>query len=49
MQARLLLWWLRPVSMQARDGEQRAVVCMLLNNNPSAAIASMWGVRIGLP
>lgn len=49
MQARLLLWWLRPVSMQALDGEHRAVVCMLVNSKPSAANASMFGVRIGLP
>jgi hypothetical protein len=35
--------------MQERDGEHNAVVCMLLNNKPSAARASMLGVRIGLP
>ena len=30
MQAMPLEWWLRPVSMQDRDGEQSAVVCMLV-------------------
>jgi hypothetical protein len=30
MEAMPLEWWLRPVMMQERDGEQSAVVCMLL-------------------
>ena len=30
MQAMALEWWLRPVSMHEREGEQSAVVCMLL-------------------
>jgi hypothetical protein len=30
MAAMPLEWWLRPVMMQERDGEQSAVVCMLL-------------------
>jgi len=29
MQAIPFEWWLRPVSMQERDGEHSAVVCML--------------------
>jgi hypothetical protein len=49
MQAMPLLWWLRPVTMQARLGEQSAVVCMLLKRNPSAASASKVGVSMGLP
>ena len=49
MQARPLEWWLRPLSMQLRDGEQSAVVCMLLKRRPSAARASRFGVAIGLP
>jgi hypothetical protein len=42
-------WWLRPVRMQARVGEQSAVVCMLLNSSPCSARASMFGVLMGLP
>lgn len=42
-------WWLRPVMMQERLGEHSAVVCMLLYRRPSAAIASRFGVSIGLP
>jgi len=38
-----------PLSMQLRDGEQSAVVCMLLKRRPSAARASRFGVAIGLP
>ena len=49
MQAMALEWWLRPVIMHERDGEQSAVVCMLLKRNPSAASASKLGVLIGLP
>ena len=49
MQARPLEWWLRPLSMQERDGEHSAVVCMLLKRRPSAARASRLGVAIGLP
>jgi hypothetical protein len=49
MQAMPLLWWLRPVTMQARLGEQSAVVCMLLKRSPFAANASNAGVSIGLP
>ena len=49
MQAMPLLWWLRPVTMQERLGEQSAVVCMLLKRRPSAASASKFGVSIGLP
>src|SRR4029079_18907410 len=41
--------WLRPVSMQDRLGEQRAVVCMLLKRRPFAASLSRLGVRIGEP
>jgi len=35
--------------MQDRDGEQSAVVCMLLNCKPLAVSASMLGVLIRLP
>ncbi len=49
MQAMPLLWWLRPVMMHERLGEQSAVVCMLLKRRPSAASASKFGVAIGLP
>ena len=34
MQAMAFEWWLRPVMMQEREGEQSAVVCMLLNSRP---------------
>ena len=30
MHAMAFEWWLRPVSMHERDGEQSAVVCMLV-------------------
>ncbi len=49
MQLMALEWWLRPVITHDRDGEQSAVVCMLLKSRPSAARASMFGVSIGLP
>ena len=49
MAAMPLLWWLRPVTMQARLGEHSAVVCMLLKRSPLAARASKLGVAIGLP
>ncbi len=49
MQAIALEWWLRPVTMHERLGEHNAVVCMLLYRRPLAAIASKFGVAIGLP
>jgi hypothetical protein len=49
MPASPLAWWLRPVRMHERVGEQSAVVCMLVERSPSAARASRLGVRIGLP
>src|SRR6185369_8874234 len=49
MQAIAFEWWLRPVSMHDRLGEQRAVVCMLLKRRPFAASLSRLGVRIGEP
>src|SRR4029079_6792226 len=49
MQAIAFEWWLRPVSMHDRLGEQRAVVCMLLKRRPFAASLSRLGVRIGDP
>jgi hypothetical protein len=49
MEAVALEWWLRPVMMQERDGEQSAVVCMFVYSKPSAARLSMFGVAIGLP
>src|SRR5436190_23554217 len=42
-------WWLRPVIMQLRLGEQSAVVCMLLKRSPFAARWSRLGVRMGEP
>ena len=42
-------WWLRPVSMQERLGEQSAVVFMLVKRSPFAARRSRLGVRIGEP
>ena len=44
-----LEWWLRPVSMQERDGEHSAVVCMLVYRRPFFASASRLGVSIGEP
>jgi len=41
--------WFRPATMHERLGEHNAVVCMLLFRRPSAAIASKFGVAIGLP
>jgi hypothetical protein len=35
--------------MHERDGEQSAVVCMLLNRKPFFASLSMFGVLIGDP
>ena len=35
--------------MHEREGEQSAVVCMLLYRSPSEAILSRFGVAIGLP
>ena len=42
-------WWLRPVRMHERVGEQSAVVCMFMNRSPPLASASRLGVAIGLP
>ena len=49
MQAMLLLVAFRPVSRQARVGEQRAVVWKLLNRMPESAIRVMFGVSTGPP
>src|SRR5882724_6425360 len=49
MQAMALEWWLRPVSMHERDGEQSAVVCMLVYSRPFCASLLMFGVLIGEP
>ena len=49
MAAMPLRWWLRPVMMHERLGEQSAVVCMLLYRRPLLAIRSKFGVAIGLP
>src|SRR6185436_3231672 len=49
MQAIAFEWWLRPVSMHDRLGEQSAVVCMLLKRRPPAASLSRFGVRMGEP
>ena len=49
MAAMPLAWWLRPVTMQERLGEQSAVVLMLVKRRPPAARESKVGVAIGLP
>ena len=49
MQDIALEWWLRPVIMHERVGEQSAVVCMLLKSRPFLAKLSMFGVAMGLP
>jgi hypothetical protein len=49
MQDMALEWWFRPVRMQDLVGEQRAVVCILLNRSPFSAMLSRLGVFIGLP
>ena len=42
-------WWLRPVSRQARVGEQSAVVWKPVKRTPPAASASMFGVAMVEP
>ncbi len=42
-------WWLRPVSRQARVGEQTAVVWKLVKRTPPAANRSMLGVAMSEP
>ncbi len=42
-------WWLRPVSIAWRVGEQRAVVWKRLNFRPPAASISAFGVWQGPP
>src|SRR5215203_7482532 len=42
-------WWLRPESIAARDGEQRAVVWKRLYLSPPAASRSAVGVLHGPP
>jgi hypothetical protein len=42
-------WWLRPVSRQARVGEQMAVVWKLVSCTPRSARASMCGVAMSEP
>ena len=49
MQDMAFEWWLRPVRMQERLGEQSAVVFMLVKRSPFAARRSRLGVRIGEP
>ena len=42
-------WWLRPVRMQARVGEQNAVVWKFVYRSPSEASRLIVGVAMGLP
>ena len=42
-------WWLRPVSNEARVGEQTGATWKFVYRSPFAARRSMWGVSIGLP
>ena len=43
------LWWLRPVSKAARDGEHNAVVWNWLYDRPWLATRSKVGVGTGPP
>ena len=42
-------WWLRPVSSEARVGEQSAVTWKLVKRSPPDASESMFGVEIVEP
>ena len=42
-------WWLRPVSSDARVGEQSGVTWKLVYRSPPAARRSMFGVSIVEP
>ena len=42
-------WWLRPVSSDARVGEQRGVTWKFVYWSPFAASRSMFGVSIDEP